>query len=179
MKRKKLPLRKTEKELIAAFEQIAYEINMLKYCGNLLQSPKRPEGSEHAILMESFLIHARNLNSFFCGLERVSDKGKLEKIRGGVPENDVIVEEFFLSTPWEKLAEELLSEDLRNKINYQLAHISYERTISRADTWDYKMIQERLQRVLDKFISTVPLVKHHPELKELLEEPPGPSYFYP
>jgi len=177
MKKKKSPLRKTEEELIVAFEQIAYEINMFQYCGNLLQSPERPECSEHAILMESFLIHARNLNGFFCGLERVNNEGKLEKIEQGVPENDVIVEEFFVSgAPWKKLAEELLPKELRD--NYQLAHISYERTISRADTWDYESIQECLQRILDKFISTVSLVKSHPELLELLDEPPGSSYFY-
>lgn len=181
MRKKSSPLSKTEEELIAAFKQVSYEAKMLEYCGNLLQFPERPQGLEFAVLLESFLIHARNLNDFFCGLERVNDEASLEQIRRGLPENDVIVEEFFVGNiPWEKQPRNLLTKEQRDSINRQLAHISYDRTISTQDTWDFEGIQERLRRMFDEFISTAPLVRYHPELlEELIEEPPGGNYFYP
>src|SRR5688572_28101305 len=124
MRRKSSPLSKTEVELIAAFKQVSYEAKVLKYSGDLLQSPEQPTDLEFAVLLESFLIHARNLNDFFCGLERVNDEGSLEQILRGLPENDVIVEEFFASdASWEKQPENLLTKEQRDSINRQLAHI--------------------------------------------------------
>jgi len=57
------------KELQAASVHLLYELTMLEHCGlHLEESP--PEGMEdYAVLMESFLIHARNLNYFFYGLD--------------------------------------------------------------------------------------------------------------
>lgn len=141
---------KTIQELRIAAHHLQYEKEMLEFVGTRLTQSPRPTNLYYAVLMESFLIHVRNLNEFFYGWEMA--RGHADKLR----EDDVIVEDFFdYKMPWIKPLDEKLPDDLRQRINKQLAHLTYARKIGHYGDWDYSDLMHRMGSLLEQFFQAV------------------------
>jgi hypothetical protein len=111
--------RRTQKQLQDASRQVYDEFSMLRYCGERLPRRESTDCKEFVVLMESFLIHARNLDHFFYGVDRAVEN------HGLFPE-DAVAEDFFSSDdPWQQPTTTRLSDDELRGISRQLARISY------------------------------------------------------
>jgi len=169
IKTKRPPI--SEQMLADASWHLWYEREMLNYCGNILVGRAPSSRDQFAVLMESFLIHARNLNYFFYAKEMAEES----KNRKAIWFDDVIAEDYFENLlPWSKPLENRLSRDEIDKMNKQLAHISYARKITNRSAWDFQGIQTRLLRTVDAFVRAVPRERLHPALFGAY---PG-NYFY-
>lgn len=147
---------KATQELRVGAHHLRYEREALEFAGTQLAQRPYPTGLYYAILMESFLIHARNINEFFYGLDMA---------RGGKPlyDDDVIVEYFFdAQDPWAKPLANELPDDVRQHINQQLAHITYSRKVGRYGDWDFRGIQQRMCSLVDLFYQSVDPLKVEP-----------------
>ena len=153
---KSRPQRRPE-ELVEASFHVWYEIETLKYCASRLPPHEEPDDQLFAVLMESFLIHARNLNHFFYGRDKYLEH------RGTLDNRDVIVEDFFVNyEPWVKPPEYRISETDLSRINRQLAHNSYGRERSKRSSWDFDDFRARLTKMFERFVMAVPGLTLHP-----------------
>lgn len=135
---------RSQKTLSKASCHVHYERKMLQYCGDILVKHPSFDGNEYAAIMDSFLIHARNLNHFLYG-------------PGTVRPDDVIAEDFFPSAaPWQKPMDGQLTKKEINDINWQLAHLSYRRTQKQRDSYPYQDIQDRLLGTIEQFVKDAP-----------------------
>ena len=140
---------RTIQELKTAAHHLRYEREMLEFTGARLTGNPHPINLDYAVLMESFLIHARNLNEFFYGLE-MDSKGKRLRL------NDVIAEDFFdPQIPWVKPQDKRLPDTPRQQINDQLAHLTYAREVGKYDDWDFQDIRQRMNGLVDSFFQAV------------------------
>jgi hypothetical protein len=126
-------------------EHIVYEINMFKSCCLILDIVKE-KGFCQNVLIESFLLHARNLYHFFYK-ERKDD--------------DVIADDYisdvnrFLS---ERTKEDKLKKYLNIiKCNKMLAHLTYSRLhyIDEMKNWYYKNIFLSLRKTIKAFYDSI------------------------
>ncbi len=136
---------KSVSELRKAYKHFRYEVAMLRYSGDVLTGPNPPRGLAHAMAMESFLIHARNLHDFFYGLEEAQKGNK--RVRG----DDVFVEHFFDGDGWHSPVENRLTGDEIDRVNKRLAHLTYSREDGRYEDWDFKGIHSRLLALVELF----------------------------
>ncbi len=138
---------------------------MLKYCAGILTSHAPRTGPAFAVVMESFLVHARNLNHFFYATEIARESTPPKAIRL----DDVIVEDYFESSAhhWLKPLDNRLSRDELQKVNRQLAHLSYSRVVTNRESWDFQKIEASLTATYDLFIRSVPKSRLHPRLLSL------------
>lgn len=152
-KRRKLsqpPPPRTIQELRAAAYHLRYEIEMLKFTATPLIPVPHPINGDYAVLMESFLIHARNLNEFFYGWEMACE-GKKSLLL-----DDVIAEDFFdAEMPWAKPQTNRLPDNLRQRLNEQLAHLTYGRKSGQYGDWDFSDICQRMSSLMDLFLQVV------------------------
>lgn len=144
---------RSQKALLEASYHIHYERKILQHHGDVLVNRPPPGGHEYAAIMDSFLLHARNLNHFLYGIDRAVQLGK----PGIVRRNDVIAEDFFPSTAlWRKPMGGQLTEQEIGDINMQLAHLLYNRTRKQRDAYPYQNIQDRLLGTVEKFVKDAP-----------------------
>lgn len=149
--------KRTPEEFREASYHVWYECEMLKYCANELLPHGPSDGESFAVLMESFLIHARNLNQFLYGRERYLENCRLDP-------DEVIAEDFFAGyEPWVKPQDYRISEDNLRRINRQLAHISYGRKRSTRNSWDFADLA-KLTRMFKLFVEEAPGTRLHPEI---------------
>lgn len=143
------PLR-TIQELRVAAHHLQYERAMLEFTGTRLTQKPPPVNLDYAVMMESFLIHARNINEFFYSQEMYSEKKKK------VLADDVIAEDFFdPQKSWAKPQANRLPDDLLQQINDQLSHLTYARKVGQYGDWHFADIQQRLISLIDSFIQEV------------------------
>ncbi len=95
--------------------------------------------------IESFGVHIRSLLDFFYS------KGQ---------EDDVVAWQFFASpTIWENARPLKSKEDLqklKDRVNKEIAHLTYTRQTVKSKSWPFKEIQDDLNKVADVFCSLVP-----------------------
>lgn len=141
---------RTIDELKAAAQHLRYERAMLMFTGARLTKEPLPQGLDYAVLMESFLIHVRNLNEFFFGLDMAKEGKKT------VFQNDMVVEDFFeYQKQWAKPQSKRLSDDLRQQINDQLTHLTYARKVGHYHDWDFVNLQNRMNCIVDSFFQSI------------------------
>jgi hypothetical protein len=145
-----LTLHRTSDEKKEACDQIEYEKAMLDFTIKGLR--KNPRGLGYAVLMESFLIHARIINDFFYGYEmRLNGEKKLMK-------DDMIAEDIVEDQEqWQKVKphSNKLSSELVQKINNQLTHLTYRRVKGKYGDWEYEDIYKRMSELVDSFYQNI------------------------
>lgn len=167
-KQKLLSKRKsrTQESLLEASYHLHYERKALQHlCDRLVHNP--PDGGfEYAAIMDSFLLHARNLDHFLYGVDRAVQPVK----PGKVFREDVVAEDFFSpSPPWQKsMAGQLTQQEIEH-INNQLAHLSYLRTRKQRDEYPFEDIRNRLLGTLEQFVKDAPAANL---CQELLDDAP-------
>lgn len=138
--------RRTDEELREIAGILLYEKGMMFYTASSLAS----EQTDHLLrnaLLESFVIHARNLIAFIWSESSNSD--------------DVLAEDFFPDPQnWRSARPEmstLLSESKR-RVNKLAAHLTYTRlSISGAQkVWRFIDIARELQTVFELFVQSAP-----------------------
>jgi hypothetical protein len=133
-------------ELSAAAEHLVYEVQMARATAVGLASGLFPIGPLHDAVLESFIIHARNLVHFF--------------FPQGAQASDVLAEHYF-PTPkdWNSLRGELPPSlvRLRGRANKEVAHLTYDRLLvtSKAKSWNTLRILSDLDSLVAKFRSSV------------------------
>jgi hypothetical protein len=143
-----LPRMPQELKIVA--HHLKYEKAMLEFTGERLLRHPSPVNLDYAVLMESFLIHARNLNEFFYGWEMAANGQKM------LLQDDVIAEDFFdAKKRWLKPQTNRLSDELRQRINDQLSHLTYARVVGRYGDWDFSDIRQRMSNLVDLFFQEV------------------------
>jgi hypothetical protein len=153
-------MRRTQKQLQDASRQVYDEFSTLRYCGEMLPHCESTDCKEFVVLMESFLVHARNLDHFFYGVDRVAEKHYLS------PE-DAMAEDFFSADDsWQKPAANRLSENELRGISVQLSRISYLHPNVHRRAWDFESIQARLARTFCEFAEQAPGDYLCPEIRQ-------------
>jgi len=152
--------------LLEASYHVHYERKVLQHHCDVLVNRPPSGGHEYAALMDSFLLHARNLNHFLYGVDRAVQLGNPRIVQA----NDVIAEDYLpWSAGWQKRRGGQLSEQEIRDINVQLAHLSYTRARRVRDDYPYEGIRDRLIQTLEQFIGDAPPANL---CKELLNDYP-------
>ena len=143
---------RSDEVLRHASSHLYHEVAMLKFCGNKLVRDEPRHGWLYPAVMESFLIHARNLNEFFFAVEMaVASRGAKR-----IYPDDMIVEDFVGSIWHQKPTSNRLTKQQLEWINKQLAHLSYVRHEGgRYSTDFYRGVMDRLLAVVDAFLDVV------------------------
>ena len=137
-------------ELQKAAHHLRYEQSMLEYTLSRLKRDPKPLNLEFAMLMESFLIHTRNLNGFFYGWELSNEENKR------LLKNDVIVEDYFEKEhPWNKPQNCRIPTELRHRIDQQLAHITFGREIGHYGDWNFTGMYNNIMTLFYSFNNSV------------------------
>jgi len=119
-------------ELIVLSQHLLYEIEMLEFCAgrisSLLEDHKAVAEKERYALLESFLLHVRNLYEFlFIG------KGKDDK-------NALRAQDFMEDKPYELPARDKdLDNWARYMIDRRLVHLSQHRILIEEDDWEWRV----------------------------------------
>lgn len=134
-----------------AFRQVTYELWMLEQTSRMLPSfPNLREPHDRAVL-ESFVIHTRNLLGFLYGREG----------------NNYIVPEHFIDADvWRarRPEESKLLKDARIRANNDVAHLTYTR-LENSKSNDPWPIPEITKQILEAYAEFVKLVQtEHPHL---------------
>ncbi|MBI2836681.1 MAG: hypothetical protein HYX75_00060 [Acidobacteria bacterium] len=140
---------RTAQELAGALKDLAYEIRMFLETAEMLAILK--EGTVgHDAVLESFLVHARNLILFFYETERTHP-------------DDIIVSDYPNSSR-PKLSEGDQLEEWRGRINKRLSHLSYDR-LKASKEWSVRQIVTKLRPAIEDFNQKFTT----PDLTEYLE----------
>lgn len=96
------------------------------------------------ILLESFLVHTRNLYGFFCTIEKQRYQ-----------ENDLTAKDYVKD--WEKPDFRYL-EEVKDQINYRIVHLSKLRNDvpSKLDKWSIISIRREIEEAWMEFLQKVP-----------------------
>lgn len=140
----------TKQQLIEGTHHAMYELSMLAYCIKtrhaieleMIKGPKKSLSQAKNLILEGFLIHARNLNDFLCTV-KPSHK------------DDITVWHY---VPKDKMPQELTSRlqiPGRKGINKQLAHITTKRKIVKDQSWNTLYIVKNLISGLIAFNAVV------------------------
>lgn len=139
--------RRTEDELRAASDHLAYEISMLRSSGHALLSGISLGDAVRNALLESFTIHARVLLDFLYAEDPHRD--------------DVIAEDFFQSPDvWLKARPQKPPslDFISRRVGKEVAHLTYARqgVTPEAKSWPVQAILADFETVLRAFIELVP-----------------------
>ena len=139
--KEKRELSKTD--LDEMFHQVGYEHAMLSAIGDYIVGEKIKDGLLRAALLESFLVHARNLIDFFY-----TDKVKFS--------DDILAVDYFSSAnKWTKKRGKLPNylDEARTKANKLLSHITLSRIkkYKRDRGWPVLKIRNKIDDVFECF----------------------------
>lgn len=139
--------RRTDEELKQIAGVLRYEKGMMFYTASCLASSKQTDHSLRNALLESFVIHARNLIAFIWSGSSNSD--------------DVLAEDFFPNPQnWHSTRPEMstLLSETKRRVNKLAAHLTYTRlSISGAQkVWRFIDIAKELQTVFELFVQSAP-----------------------
>lgn len=135
-----------KEELNNASNHLYYEITMLIAIANGLKSNVAGQGPIANALLESFIIHTRNLVNFFY-----NDN----------PKKDDIVAIDFFSSPDEWIknrpSQPEVLESAKDRAEKELAHLTWKRIshIVESKQWQYVEIQDEIKRVMNIFLQKV------------------------
>ena len=138
-------MEKTQEELVAASEHVLYEVNMLRATAGLIANDFAAGNPWlHNALLESFLVHARNLIQFLYP-ERPF-------------KTDVLAKHFFDEPErWDSLGGDLPEglKSVARRANKLLAHITYDRIemVGEKKQWDRGEIHDAIIARVDLFAS--------------------------
>jgi hypothetical protein len=121
--------RKTDADLVATSEHLFYEIQMFRATAVALSSGLFPPGHVNFALLESFLVHGRNLLHFLFP-ERPQA-------------SDVLAEDYYDDPlAWVRARGELPKSlaTVRMRANKQLAHLTYDRLLVKAEAWEWRFM---------------------------------------
>lgn len=125
-----------------------YELTMFHFTINALADPSMESNKllKNAIL-ESALIHTRNLYEFFCGKESLN--------------NNIIAGHFAKNsdgTPWKSPSLSFIAS-CKDKINKALSHLTYTR-VKNKPLWPYIRISQNIELAYSAFIDLLPELEH-------------------
>jgi len=144
---------RSDAALRKASEHLWYELEMLRFCGSKLIEDLPRNGWLYATVMESFLIHARNLNEFFFATDIAIERGR----KRPPYKDDMIVEDFLGGLTWTKPDEYRLSEKEVDLISKRLAHLTYSRRSGeRYPPGFYRRIMTSLFGLAEAFLTVAP-----------------------
>lgn len=138
--------KRTKQELMIACDAFAYEMWMFnKTVKELICQPKHSQILTN-ILIDSFVIHTRNLLDFFCPNR---------------PHRDDIIAEDFFSSPnkWtsnspQDFGLDLCIQNIRFRINKMAAHLTYTRLNIKDKSWKFKEISTYINKLYEKFYNS-------------------------
>ena len=137
------PQMETEK-LVAASRALIYAIRMVRECYKALASERYGDDSvEHDALLESFLLHTRELLEFF-------DPGDIAK--GSY--DTVIATDFFWPQEWTLPDVPPYLNENRERLHKRLAHLTYARA-HLSPKWEPHTICIELDRLIRHFSNKV------------------------
>ena len=177
-------------ELKAASNSVAYEVETF-WCALVLlaqrygaEEPKEyEEKCEYNALLESFLVHARNLIDFLY-----LPRGERE-----LRKDDLVASDFFKSEKeWRDAVGPITPflEEQRTPINKWLSHLTYKRTSKPKRSWNVGRIAAEIVIVLTAFAEAVPAERIDDRLHQVVAQAngdglgvalrpnPGATYFY-
>jgi len=133
-------------DLQGSSDHLYYEVSMFKAMANTLALGIAGDSPVGYALLESFLIHFRNLFDFFYSEKPKSD--------------DVIAEDFFDNTgQWRKIcaAQSDFLENAKKRANKELSHLTYARLNVTPENkkWPYLQIVKELNVTIDFFLQNV------------------------
>lgn len=131
------------------FLHVKYEHEMLTYSSLYLSnfSKNNSWGIIDSLILEAFLIHARNLINFLY--------------YGSNPENnDEILAESFFDDPiyWKKNKVKISSfmRQQKEDIQHYLAHLTKDRVSLQSKKWNNSQITEEINKAFSQFLQLVP-----------------------
>jgi hypothetical protein len=136
---------RTDQEIAGAFGHLCYELDMLWSTANALHAGVSQDTVRYALL-ESFIIHARNLIHFLDPVnakrsdviadDLLDDPGEWQSARGELPE---------------RLAH------VRQRANKEVAHLTYDRLLVTEATrgWNCRAIALEIKERFDRFAETL------------------------
>ena len=124
-----------------------YEVKIMKKCFSLLSSY---DSIYFEPVLESFLVHIRNLYEFFYQ-DGNGDKSHAQHfIKEWVKVPDKKIKDFYI------------------KINHYLSHLSYNRVIKIYEPWNIKRIYTHFKLLIKEFLKILPDKYLNKELKQLI-----------
>jgi len=131
-------------ELQGAPKQFLYELRMFLVATDALQDAAvRSNPRMNNVILESALMHARNLLDFFCGKESEKD--------------DIVASHFVRNpdgTPWTSSKLAFLSS-CKTDINKALSHLTYKR-VEFKPTWQITRIRREIEDAYADFTVLLP-----------------------
>lgn len=147
--------RRSDEALKHSWRYIYYEHEMLEMSADWIIEHLNADvtGYEFAVYMESFLVHARNLNEFYHAQTNYREGNRPRPPRN----DDIIAEDFFDDlTAWNPPPATRLSDELISRINQRLAHLTYHRTLGNRNDYDYADIYNKLTAAREAFLKIAP-----------------------
>ena len=145
----------TNTELQTASKALFYAAEMFQNCAIFLARKQYDNETMQHALLESFLIHTREVLEFFYPTSKTQD------------DNDTIVAaDFFDQGGWRIPAETDMLKNARTRLNKQLAHLSYSRPRLEPN-WNVSLIHRDIQALFLEFMKTVASEKIEPHFHEL------------
>ena len=149
--------------LVQASNHVRYEVEMLLATAYLLSKGVEPSAVRFA-LVESFLIHARNLIVFFS-----QDRPARPQHPQDVWASDYVPR--WKDAPGRQKAKEL-SKDHKDRIDKTIAHLSSARVGEAERDWDIGGISGELLTTWEEFVGLIPSEASLPEFSESLSVVP-------
>lgn len=139
---------RSPEELKKASNHLAYELNMLFFLRPELSEAMR--GGVRSItdtyltnaILESFLVHVRNIIDFFYNLS---------------PRGDDVIAGDFISN-WRELSPPItaLLSETKERSNKHLVHLTYARIdLEESEEWQFEKIEKDIKKVLKEFFENV------------------------
>lgn len=131
-------------ELQGVPDLFLYELRMFRVATDALQDPSAQSNPAlKNVILESALIHARNLHDFFSGMNS--------------PKDDIIVGHFVKNsdgTPW-KSSKLAFIKSCKNDINKALSHLTYTR-VKFKPVWNINRIRQYIEEAYAEFLALLP-----------------------
>jgi hypothetical protein len=131
-----------------ARRHIGYEIKMLRELAAALRGEGVGPRTMRNALLESFLIHYRNLYDFFHP----------ELRRHRLPGDTVATDYLPDAGRWKGRREQFdkKSSENRERVNAQLAHLTYRRLRYDTRKWPDRAMAKRMEALIDEFVRELP-----------------------
>jgi hypothetical protein len=135
-------------------EHLLHELKMFWW---LTGAMSYMDGYMHDALLESWVVHLRNLILFFCHGKRNAD--------------DVIAKDFIDNPSEWSLSESKPLETARERANKELSHITEKRkyTGEKGKDWDVAGLFQEIHDTAKKFVSKASAAKLHSDVRRLLD----------